>query len=226
MIANDITRTTCVVKYFGIRQYQEVWQQMSDFTSNRTVGSVDEVWVVEHPPVFTLGQASKAEHLLNVGDIPVVQTDRGGQVTYHGPGQIVIYPLLDLRQKNLGVKSLVNRIEESVIDSLSHFGLDTVRKEGAPGIYDRSSSAKIAALGLRIRQMKSFHGLSVNVAMDLSPFTRINPCGYAGMPIVDMQSLFGRTISTQEYSQIRSQLLLSLCDLLNLEIKITAAVTE
>jgi lipoyl(octanoyl) transferase len=226
MIDNDIIRTTCVVKDFGTRQYQEVWQQMSDFTNNRTVGSVDEVWVVEHPPVFTLGQASKAEHLLNVGDIPVVQTDRGGQVTYHGPGQIVIYPLLDLRQKNLGVKSLVHRIEESVIDSLSHFGLDTVRKEGAPGIYDRSSLAKIAALGLRIRQMKSFHGFSVNVAMDLSPFTKINPCGYAGMPIVDMQSLFGRTISTQEYSQIRSQLLLSLCDLLNLEIKITAVVTE
>lgn len=160
---------------------------MQAFTEQRTADTVDEFWLTQHPPVFTLGLNGKAEHLLAPGDIPVVQCDRGGQVTYHGPGQIVLYLLLDLRRRNLGVKSLVHKMEQAIIDVLAQYGIDAQRKTGAPGIY--VEGAKIAALGLRVRKGCSYHGLSLNVDMELEPFSRINPCGYAGLPTVQMRDL-------------------------------------
>jgi lipoyl(octanoyl) transferase len=144
------------------------------------------LWLVQHPPVFTQGQAGKAEHVLAPGDIPVIQVDRGGQVTYHGPGQIVAYPLLDLRRLGIGVRQLVNRIEESIIRVLTHYGVDGQRKEGAPGIY--VDGEKIASLGLRVRRARTFHGLAFNIDMDLEPFQRINPCGYEGLRVTQLSA--------------------------------------
>jgi len=155
---------------------------MQAFTDARGPDTEDELWLVEHEPVFTLGQAGKPEHVLAAGDIPVVPVDRGGQVTYHGPGQLVAYPLVDLRRLGLGVRSLVERIEQALIDTLDGFGVAAFRRAGAPGVYT-ASGAKIAALGLRVRRGCSFHGLAFNVDMDLEPFERINPCGYAGQPV-------------------------------------------
>lgn len=165
--------------------YEPTWQAMQDFTAQRTAETPDELWVVEHPPVFTLGQAGKPEHLLLDIGIPVVKIDRGGQITYHGPGQVVIYILLDLSRRKLKVKTLVERIEQAIIDCLQAEGLSTNRRSGAPGVYvgKEGEGAKIAALGLRIRNGCSYHGLSLNVDMDLSPFAAINPCGYAGMAV-------------------------------------------
>lgn len=171
----------------GLADYHTTWQRMSDFTEQRDAASQDQVWLVEHPPVFTLGQAGKREHLLNPGDIPVVPCDRGGQVTYHGPGQMVAYPLLDLRRSKLGVRELVNTLEESLIRTLAHFDIEGVRRDGAPGVY--VGEAKIAALGLRVRRGCSFHGISLNWNMDLEPFQRINPCGYAGLQVTQMADL-------------------------------------
>jgi len=146
--------------------------------------TVDELWVLEHDPVFTLGQAGKMEHVLIPGDIPVVPVDRGGQVTYHGPGQIVAYPLIDLRRVGVSVRELVNKIEQSIIDSLAHWQIEAARLDGAPGVY--VGAAKIAALGLRVRRGCSFHGLALDVNMDLEPFQRINPCGYKGLEVTQM----------------------------------------
>ncbi len=160
---------------------------MQDFTSARTPDTPDEIWLVEHPPVFTLGQAGKREHVLADLGIPVVPIDRGGQVTYHGPGQVVVYLLLDLRRRGYGVKALVNRLEQAVIDVLAERGVTAARLDGAPGVY--VGGAKIAALGLRIRNGCSYHGLALNVAMDLSPYAAINPCGYAGMAVTQMRDL-------------------------------------
>ncbi len=160
---------------------------MTDFTNQRTTETPDQLWLVEHPPVFTQGQAGKSEHLLFPGDIPVVQTDRGGQVTYHGPGQLVAYPLLDLRRLNIGVRELVTRLEQTVIATLAHYGIESAAKPDAPGVYVKGD--KIASLGLRVRRGCSFHGLALNVAMDLSPFQRINPCGYQGLAMTQMQDL-------------------------------------
>ena len=154
---------------------------MQDFTSARDESTPDELWVLEHPPVFTLGQAGKREHLLQATDIPVVPIDRGGQITYHGPGQIVIYVLVDLKRRGYGVKELVSRMEEAVIDLLAQSGVVAERRPGAPGVY--VNGAKIAALGLRIKQGRSYHGLALNVDMDLAPFALINPCGYPGMAV-------------------------------------------
>ena len=162
---------------------------MSAFTDRRDDSTGDELWVVEHEPVFTQGQAGKAEHVLAAGDIPVVQVDRGGQVTYHGPGQLVVYPLLDLRRLGIGVREYVCRIEQAIIDTLAHCGITAQRLEGAPGVY--VGGAKIAALGIRVRRGCSFHGLSFNVAMDLEPFRRINPCGYAGLQVTSVLDLGG-----------------------------------
>lgn len=172
------------VKQLGRVDYEPVWRAMQDFTTNRGAATQDEVWLVEHPSVFTLGQAGKPEHVLAAGDIPVIKVDRGGQVTYHGPGQLVMYPLLDIKRRKLGVRCLVDRLEQAVIDLLADYGLQTQREPGKPGVY--WSGQKIAALGLRIRRGCSFHGLALNVDMDLSPYQRINPCGFASQPVTDI----------------------------------------
>ena len=160
---------------------------MTDFTNQRTPETPDQFWLVEHPSVFTQGQAGKAEHLLFPGDIPVVQTDRGGQVTYHGPGQLVAYPLLDLRRLKMGVRDLVTAIEQTIVETLAVYGIEAYPKPDAPGVYVAGN--KIASLGLRVRRGCSFHGLALNVAMDLSPFERINPCGYQGLAMTQMRDL-------------------------------------
>jgi lipoyl(octanoyl) transferase len=160
---------------------------MRDFTSARTHETPDEIWLVEHPPVFTLGQAGRQEHVLTDLGIPIIPIDRGGQVTYHGPGQVVVYLLLDLRRRGYGVKELVNRLEQAVIDLLADYGVTAARLDGAPGVY--VDGAKIAALGLRIRNGCSYHGLALNVDMDLSPYAAINPCGYAGMAVTQTRDL-------------------------------------
>ncbi len=173
----------------GRQPYEPVWRAMQAYTDQRGPDSPDQLWLVEHDPVFTLGQAGKPEHVLLPGDIPVVRVDRGGQVTYHGPGQLVAYPLLDLRRLGLGVRELVCRIEKATIDSLAHWGVQAHRVDGAPGIY--VDGAKVMALGLRVRRGCSFHGLAFNVAMDLSPYVRINPCGYQGLAVTQLLDLGG-----------------------------------
>lgn len=175
------------LRRLGLADYEPVWRAMQRFTDERTESSDDELWLVQHPPVFTQGQAGKAEHVLAPGDIPVIQVDRGGQVTYHGPGQIVAYPLIDLRRRGLGVRDFVTRIEESIIRVLAHYGVDGRRVDGAPGIY--VDGDKIASLGLRVRRGRSFHGLAFNIDMDLEPFQRINPCGYAGLQVTELSAL-------------------------------------
>lgn len=178
---------TLEVINLGQQDYQTSWQAMTEFTNQRTPETPDQLWLVEHPPVFTQGQAGKAEHLLFPGDIPVVQTDRGGQVTYHGPGQLVAYPLLDLRRLNIGVRELVTRIEQTIVATLAHYGIESAAKADAPGVYVNGD--KIASLGLRVRRGCSFHGLALNVALDLAPFQRINPCGYQGLAMTQMKDL-------------------------------------
>lgn len=172
------------VHYMGLRPYQAIWRAMQDYTDRRDAQSPDELWVLEHEPVFTLGQAGKPEHVLNPGDIPVVQIDRGGQVTYHGPGQLIIYTLIDLRRRKLGVREFVTLLENSVIEFLAELNIAAASRKDAPGVY--VNGAKIAALGLRVRHGCTFHGLSLNVDMDLEPFQRINPCGFAEMPVTQL----------------------------------------
>ena len=169
----------CKLRFLGIQPYELIWQQMLEFTLNRTPSSIDELWVLQHEPVFTLGQAGKPEHILNAHDIPIVKSDRGGQVTYHGPGQLVIYLLIDVRRNKLGIRQLVDLIENSIISLLSSYDISGETRPRAPGVY--VDDKKIAALGLRIKQGCSYHGLSFNIDMDLTPFTYINPCGYAGL---------------------------------------------
>ena len=178
-----------IVRDLGRRAYEPVWRAMQAFTDARDADTPDELWLVEHDPVFTLGQAGKPEHVLMPGDIPVIHVDRGGQVTYHGPGQIVLYPLLDLRRLKVGVKDYVCKVEQSMIDTLADWNIEAVRREGAPGVY--VGDAKIGALGIRVRHGCTFHGLAFNIAMDLSPFHRINPCGYAGLAVTSMADLGG-----------------------------------
>lgn len=181
----------------GTVEYLRCWRDMQAFTEARTPVTPDELWFLEHPPVYTLGRNGKDEHLLDPGTIPVLRVDRGGQVTYHGPGQLVVYTLLDLRRRQLGVQSLVNRLEQAVIDLLSGHAIHAERRSGAPGVY--VDGCKIAALGLRVRRGCSFHGLSLNVNMDLSPFTRINPCGYHGLQVTQLADL-GIEISPDQVS--------------------------
>ncbi|MGV8940591.1 MAG: lipoyl(octanoyl) transferase LipB [Lysobacter sp.] len=180
---------TARVRDLGRQPYQPVWHAMQAFTDARDADTADELWLVEHDPVFTLGQAGKPEHVLMAGDIPVIQVDRGGQVTYHGPGQLVLYPLLDLRRLKVGVREYVCRIEQAIIDTLADWNIEAVRRQGAPGVY--VAGAKIAALGIRVRRGCTFHGLAFNIDMDLSPFRRINPCGYAGLQVTSMVDLGG-----------------------------------
>lgn len=176
-----------VIHDLGLREYQDVWHAMSEFTSQRDPDTPDELWLVEHPPVFTQGQAGKAEHLLLPGEIPVIQSDRGGQVTYHGPGQLVAYPLLNLRRLNFGVRDLVSALEQVLVAVLASYDIEAYAKADAPGVYVQER--KIASLGLRVRRGCSFHGLALNVAMDLEPFQRINPCGYSGLKMTQMKQL-------------------------------------
>lgn len=178
-----------LVRDLGRRPYEPVWRAMQRFTDARDAATPDALWLVEHDPVFTLGQAGREEHVLMPGDIPVLHVDRGGQVTYHGPGQIVAYPLLDLRRLGIGVREYVHRIEQAVIDTLAEWNIAGARRDGAPGVY--VDGAKIAALGIRVRRGCSFHGLAFNIAMDLEPFHRINPCGFAGLQVVAMADLGG-----------------------------------
>ncbi len=177
------------VRDLGRQPYAPVWRAMQRFTDQRGEDTPDELWVVEHEPVFTLGQAGKPEHVLAPGDIPVLHVDRGGQVTYHGPGQLVVYPLLDLRRLKIGVRDYVCRIEQAIIDTLDEWNIGAVRQEGAPGVY--VGGAKVAALGIRVRRGCTFHGLSFNIGMDLEPFHRINPCGYQGLRVTSVLDLGG-----------------------------------
>ena len=179
-----------IARDLGQRAYEPVWRAMQAFTDARIDATDDEVWLVEHAPVFTLGQAGKPEHVLMPGDIPVLHVDRGGQVTYHGPGQIVVYPLLDLRRLGIGVRDYVCRIEQAIIDTLDEWNIVAERLEGAPGVY--VGGAKIAALGIRVRRGCTFHGLAFNIGGDSTPpFARINPCGYAGLQVVALSDLGG-----------------------------------
>lgn len=176
-----------VVRRLGKVEYLPTWQAMRDFTARRDAGTPDEIWLLEHPPVYTLGLAGKPEHLLRATEIPLVATDRGGQITYHGPGQIVAYLLLDLQRRGIGVKALVQAMEQAVIDLLAEYGVAGARREKAPGVY--VGEAKIAALGLKVKSGGSYHGLALNVDMDLAPFAAINPCGYEGLRVTQARDL-------------------------------------
>ncbi|WP_217480072.1 lipoyl(octanoyl) transferase LipB [Enterobacter chuandaensis] len=198
-----------LVRHLGLQPYEPVSQAMHDFTDSRDDTTPDEIWLVEHLPVFTQGQAGKAEHLLMTGDIPVIQSDRGGQVTYHGPGQQVMYVLLNLKRRKLGVRELVTLLEQTVVNTLAEYDIDAHPRADAPGVY--VGEMKICSLGLRIRKGCSFHGLALNINMDLTPFQRINPCGYAGMEMTQMR----QWVDTATPDNIRPVLLKNVLALLN-----------
>ena len=176
-----------VVRHLGLVEYEPTWRAMQTFTAQRSPDTADEIWLLQHPSVYTQGQAGKPEHLIAATDIPVVPIDRGGQITYHGPGQVVAYVLVDLRRRGYGIRELVTRMERAVIDLLAAQGVTAMRQEGAPGVY--VEGAKIAALGLRVKHGCTYHGLALNVDMDLSPFVAINPCGYAGLRVTQARDL-------------------------------------
>ncbi len=180
---------TITVRNLGLQDYEPLWRAMQRFTDTRTPETADEIWFTEHPPVFTLGINAKREHLLATGDIPIVQIDRGGQVTYHGPGMLMIYPLIDLKRLGLGVRDLVTALEQSVVDLAAGYGIDARARPDAPGVY--AGDSKFASVGLRIRRGASYHGMALNVRVDLEPFLRINPCGYAGLEMTDLATLGG-----------------------------------
>ena len=184
-----VSALPCRVRELGRQPYEPVWRAMQRFTDVRNESTDDEIWMVEHDPVFTLGQAGKPEHVLAAGDIPVIHVDRGGQVTYHGPGQIVAYPLLNLKRLKIGVRDYVHRIEQALIDTMADWNIEAERRDGAPGVY--VAGAKVAALGIRVRRGCTFHGLAFNISMDLEPFHRINPCGYQGLEVTTLQDLGG-----------------------------------
>jgi len=202
------TAHNIIIRQLGRQPYSSVYDAMKTFTEERDEYDADELWFVEHDPVFTQGQAGKAEHILATGDIPVVQADRGGQVTYHGPGQQVVYFLLDIKRRKLGVRNLVSHIENGIVAALTDTGIEAYPRPDAPGVY--VAEKKIASLGLRIRKGRSFHGLALNVNMDLSPFLRINPCGYAGMEMTQTSDLGG----ANSLAEIQPQLVEHLCSLL------------
>ena len=187
-----------IVKHLGVIDFADAWQQMRNFTDARTADTPDELWLLQHPPVFTLGQAGKPEHILSAGDIPVVKTDRGGQVTYHGPGQLVGYCLFNLKRLNIGVRELVEGIEDCLVDTLAHYAINAYANRDAHGVY--VADAKIASLGLRVRKGCSYHGFALNVAMDMQPFLRINPCGYADLRMTQMQDLLPKLPTFEDLS--------------------------
>jgi lipoyl(octanoyl) transferase len=178
-----------LIRWLGLAEYEPTWRAMQRFTAERGAHTPDEIWFLEHPPVYTLGMNASRAHLLSPGEIPVVQIDRGGQVTYHGPGQLVVYPLMDLRRANLGVRDFVSALEQSVIDLAAQFGIAAESRRNAPGVY--VGGRKLASLGVRVRRGGSYHGLALNVALDLAPFGRINPCGYAGLTMTQLSELGG-----------------------------------
>ncbi|MDH1443614.1 lipoyl(octanoyl) transferase LipB [Pseudomonas sp. GD03721] len=194
-----------VVRHLGLVDYQPTLEAMRQLTRERDEWTPDEIWLLQHPRVFTQGQAGKAEHVLAAGDIPVVQVERGGQVTYHGPGQLVAYLMLDLRRLDLGVRELVTTMEQSLVDLLAGYGIEAAPKADAPGVY--VAGDKIASLGLRVSRGCSFHGLALNVDMDMSPFLRINPCGYAGLKMVQMRDLLPAPPAFDEVAQRLEQVL-------------------
>ncbi|MFC3193039.1 lipoyl(octanoyl) transferase LipB [Marinicella sediminis] len=205
----DPVNRPLIVRHLGRREYEPVWREMQAFTDQRDADTTDELWLVEHPPVFTQGLAGKAEHVLAAGDIPVIQVDRGGQVTYHGPGQIVAYPLINLRRHGIGVKSLVHGIEQAIIDTVGLYGVTANRLDNAPGVYVKGD--KIASLGLRIRKACSFHGLAFNINMDLEPFQRINPCGFSGLKVIQLSQLADQV----DIGIVEQQLVTAFCHELN-----------
>ncbi|MBV8806607.1 MAG: lipoyl(octanoyl) transferase LipB [Sinobacteraceae bacterium] len=178
-----------IVRRLGLVEYEPTWRAMQRFTEERGASTPDEIWFLEHPPVFTLGMNASASHVLAAGDIPVVQIDRGGQVTYHGPGQLVVYPLVDLRRAGLGVRSIITALEQSVIQLAGEFGIAAETRRGAPGVY--VGGKKLGSVGIRVRRHASYHGLALNVNMDLEPFGRINPCGYEGLQMTQLAELGG-----------------------------------
>ncbi len=182
----------------GLQDYVPLWHEMQEFTDARDENTPDEIWFVEHPPVFTMGLNASEEHLLAPGDIPVVQIDRGGQVTFHGPGQLMIYPLLDIKRSNIGVRNLVTALEQSVVDLAAEYEVAAVARADAPGVY--VAGDKLASVGLRIRRGSSFHGMALNVDIDLEPFSRINPCGYAELQMTDLKRL-GINLALEESSE-------------------------
>ena len=186
--ARQVSRTI-EIRDLGLQDYEPLWRAMQEFTDARGESTHDEIWFTEHPPVFTLGLNASHDHLLNTGDIPVVQIDRGGQVTYHGPGMLMIYPLIDLRRAGLGVRDLVTALERSAVDLAAEYGIEAAAKPDAPGVY--AGDTKFASVGLRVRRGSSYHGMALNVAVDLAPFLRINPCGYAGLQMTDIATLGG-----------------------------------
>ena len=216
----DAVSAPCIVRELGRQPYEPVWRAMQRFTDARTDATVDELWLVEHDPVFTLGQAGKDEHVLAPGDIPVVHVDRGGQVTYHGPGQIVAYPLFDLKRLKVGVRDYVCRIVQAMIDTLAEWKIHADRKDGAPGVY--VAGAKIGALGIRVRRGCTFHGLAFNIAMDLEPFHRINPCGYQGLQVVSLADLGG----PGGMDQVKPVLLKHMADQFGLSLRHEAALPD
>lgn len=191
-----------VIRHLGLVEYEPTWRAMQAFTAQRSPDTPDEIWLLEHPPVYTQGQAGKPEHLIEATDIPVVPIDRGGQITYHGPGQVVAYVLVDLRRRGYGIRELVTRMEQAVMDLLAVQGVTATRQAGAPGVY--VEGAKIAALGLRVKHGCTYHGLALNVDMDLRPFAAINPCGYAGMRVTQ-----ARDLGVQETAQAQGLTLIS-----------------
>lgn len=202
--------------WLGRRDYQQTWDAMQQFTRTRSAADQDQIWFLEHPPVFTQGQAGRQEHILAPGDIPVVATDRGGQVTYHGPGQLVVYPLLDLQHlrngRGAGIRTLVECLEQAIVTCLSGYGIQASGDRAAPGVYVAGS--KIASIGLRVRRHCCYHGIAVNVAMNLEPFSRINPCGYEGLAMTQISDLGGpdktRTVARDLKSQLGEVLGLAL----------------
>lgn len=208
----DAVNPQLIVRHLGRSDYEPVWHDMQKFTDERDADTPDELWLVEHPPVFTQGLAGKAEHILAPGDIPVIQVDRGGQITYHGPGQIVAYPLINLRRHGIGVKSLVHGIEQAIIDTVGLYGVTAARKDNAPGVY--VDGAKIASLGLRIRKACSFHGLAFNIDMDLEPFQRINPCGFSDLKVIQLADL----ANDVQLPTVEQQLIAAFCQ----QLKFTA----
>ena len=200
-----VSRAPIRVRRLGTSDYIETWDAMKAFTAGRDAATADELWLTQHPPVFTQGLNGRAEHLLAPGDIPVIQIDRGGQVTYHGPGQLVLYCLLDLPRLGLGVKGLVGAIERAIVEWLAGYGIAARTRSGAPGVY--VGEAKIAALGLRVRKGCCYHGLSLNVGMDLEPFGRINPCGYAGLAVTQLRDLGVELAVERAGAELASQLM-------------------
>jgi len=184
-----------IIRNLDIQPYESIWQDMQRFTQNRDAQTADEIWITEHPPVYTLGLNGKREHLLNTGTIPVINSDRGGQVTYHGPGQLIIYTLIDIKRLNLGIRSLVTMLEQAMIFALAQYNITAVARCDAPGVY--VDGKKIGSIGLRIKRNCSYHGLSINNHMDLSPFDHINTCGYSGLEVTQLADL-GATVSNAE----------------------------